>query len=232
MKTSNIILTCLAGSVTLIVTTAFLQLRFTGLKKAEYADKVSATIDLPPFSFLFIRESMKLSIVPSHSTGLVIENGKDQQKPVVDYHVQGDTLFIDRVKFGREDRTLSVTLQTPPGSLEWIKAEETTFKLQGYNANALSIHLDNSRLSLYSAGAVHIRNLQITGTKHSRVNAWANADRVHIDSLDLNLDASEAVFLNTIDYLSGSMVNHSKVFPGGAMNVNFTKDESSSWRRF
>lgn len=232
MKTSNIILTCLAGGITLIITAAFLQLRFTGLKKAEYADKISATIDLPTFKFLLIRESMNLSIVPSHSTSLVIENGKDQEKPLVDYHLRGDTLFIDRVKFAREDRTLSVTLHTPPGSLEWIKAEKTTFKLRGYDAKALNIHLDNSTLSLYSTDSVHIKNLQINGTNHSQVNAWANAASVHIDSLDLNLDASEAVFLTTIDHLSGSMVNHSKVFPGDAMNVNFTKDESSRWRGF
>lgn len=228
MKTSNIILTCLAGSVTLIVTTAFLQLRFTGLKKAEYADKISAKINLPTFKFLLIRESMNLSIVPSYSTSLLIENGKDQEKPLVNYHVQGDTLFIDQAKSVKEDRTLSITLQTAPGNLEWIKAVESAVKLQGYDTPTLTIDLDNSRLSLYSTDSVYIKNLQINGTNHS----WVNAYSIYVDSLDLNIDASEVLFHSTVDHLSGSMVNHSKVFAGDAMNINFTKDESSRWRGF
>lgn len=130
MKTSNIIITSLVGSITLIILASFLQLRLTGAKKSQYAEQVYSAVDLAAFKYLLIRESLNVSIIPSHNTArLVIRNARGQEKPIVDYRQKGETLFIDRVKFGRNDRTLTVTIHVPDGELQWIKASGAMFAI-------------------------------------------------------------------------------------------------------
>ncbi|MEX2232486.1 MAG: hypothetical protein WD824_10015 [Cyclobacteriaceae bacterium] len=222
MKTSNIILLTMIGSITIVIISGALQLRFTGLKKSEYAE-ASTIHDLKEFRYLVIRQSLNLAIATSETTNLVIRHAKDQNRPVVRYREAGDTLFIDEIKFGQGSRTLSVTLKTPLKNLKWITARDAAFSLQDFPSDFLHIDLNNSRLYISGENQVKMGTLEIKAVNQSHVDG----NNVQVDTLEVDLDHSELRMPDNIYKLKGSIKNHATIHAPQVTEIEFRKDSLS-----
>lgn len=224
MKTSNILLLVLIGSVTCAIVAGAMQMRFTGAKRSAYVED-SAAIDLNDFRYLVIRKSLNLEIIPSEKTQLVIRHGKYESKPVIQYHQKGDTLFLDEIQFGHESRTLSVTIETPLANLKWINADNSHFSMKDFPARSLRIELAHSRFYFYGENTIRIGSLAITGIDGSVINTHM----VEIDTVELYLDRSEARMPDRIGKLRGSMTNNAVVFAPEVRDIELRKDSLSRW---
>lgn len=223
MKTSNIILSSVIGSITLVIVCGFMQLRLTGETSSRYTEQVYADIKLSEFRYLVIKDAVNLTIRPADEVKLLIQNASGQDKPDVAYHESGDTLFIDRIKFGPEDRTLFVTIKTPVKTLEWIGAENAAFSITDFPIRYLNVDLAHSRMTIHAENPVNMGTLKITGENDSHIHAY----QVMIDTIDLHLDQSEAMIQSKINKLKGAMMNNSSLNARDVDEFAFRKDSTS-----
>jgi hypothetical protein len=220
------ILSTLIGSITLVIVTGAMQLRFTGDLKSPFAEKVYSESDLNGFKYLVIRKAINLSISASEQTRITIYNAEGQGKPNVRYHQDGDTLFIDEIALNPGDRTLSVVVKAPPRNIISIRSENSAFELSDFPTQMLLIDLDESRLSLNGRNDLRVGTLKISGINNSELNI----NEVQLDTLDLTLDHSEGNIQGAIMKLRGSMVNHASLTARDVNDIEFKKDSSSTLR--
>jgi hypothetical protein len=226
MKTSNIILSTLIGSITLLIVTGAMQLRITGALKSPGAEQVYADTDLAPFKYLVIRKALNLSISPSDKAKITIYNAAGQGNPNVRYHQEGDTLFIDEIAFNTGDRTLFVVVTTPPQNVVSIRGKNSTFALKDFPAEMLRVELDESKLSVGGQNGLRVGTLKISGINNSEVYI----SEVRLDTLDLSLDHSEGNISGAITKLKGSMINHASLTARDVNDIEFKKDSTSILR--
>ncbi|MEX1238622.1 MAG: hypothetical protein WEB30_02865 [Cyclobacteriaceae bacterium] len=223
MKTSNIILATLLGSITFIIIAGAVQVRVTGSKLTAHTEQVLEAIDLRDFKYLVIQKSINLTIAPSEKSQLEIRSATGEKRPRVNYRQVGDTLFIDGIEFGPEGRSLVVILKAPLNNLELIKAEEANFALQDFPGATLDVDLNRTSFNLRSTDASTIGRLRISGVNHSSI--WSS--NLNVDTLTLYLDESSANIPGTIQQLKGSMANNATLSVGDIAQIDFRKDSSS-----
>jgi hypothetical protein len=223
MKTSNIILTTLIGSITFVIVTAFLQVRLTGEKKGKFTEQVYLDEDLPVFKYLVIKNAMNLQVMSAPQSKIIVTQGKGESNPRIKYHQQGDTLFIDEIGFGQDSWSLFVRLQTPSENLQLIHAYNSGFSISDFTSNSLRVMLDNSRLDIGDNDDSTIRSLDINGINNSSVDAHQGK----LDTVLLNLDHSEARFSASIKKLKAAMANHSSLSSENVGDLEVKKDDSS-----
>ena len=223
MKTSNIILTILVGSITFVIVTAFLQVRLTGEKAGKFTEHVYLDKDLPAFKYLVLKDAMNLQVMSAPQPKITVTQGKGENDPRIKFHQQGDTLFIDEIGFGQDSRSLSVRLQTPSENLQLILASNSGFSISDFNSSSLQVKLDNSRLDIGDHENSKIMSLKITGINNSSVNAHQGK----LDTVLLNLDHSEARLSSSIKKLKAVMANHSSISSENVGDLEVKKDDSS-----
>lgn len=222
MKTSNIILLTLIGSITFFLIAGMLQLRFTG-KKRVYAEVLLSSETLPEFSHLVIRRSVNLSIVPATHTRIVVKGGKTSATPDVKYHQRGDTLFIERIRMADNDWTLAVTIETPAENIRHISATDTRFALMNFAADSLLVDLKNSRLSIHGDRLMKVDYLKLSGSDDS--NFYTS--KIEIGRVDVYLERSQARMPGPIQTLRRSLHGNSTLFAPKVLDLGLTKDSSS-----
>jgi hypothetical protein len=224
MKTSNIILSIIAGSATFFILAGAIHLRVTGLSKERGTASASVTTPLEPFRYLVVREAVNLTVTASQQNQFFVISGKNDPPPIIEFIQRGDTLIISRIAHGDEGRILEVTLESTAGSIQYINAKNSMFGLRNYPLDKLVVDLEKTHFSLYGDHSSDIRY------KSFRVNAsyqsTVNADRVVLDTADLQLDHSEAYFDN-VNRLRARLQNKSKLNSGNASDVQYQKDETS-----
>lgn len=224
MKTSNIILSIIAGSATFFILAGAIHLRVTGLSHERGTAAQSVTKPLEPFQYLVIRESVNLTVTASQRNQFFVIAGKNDPSPVIEFVQRGDTLIISRVAHGDGGNMLEVTLEATPGSIQYINAKNSIFGLMNYPLDKLVVDLENTQLSMYGDQQLDIRykNLRVNASYQSVINA----NRVTLDTADLQLDHSEA-YLDNVNKLRARLQNKSKMNSGNASDVAYQKDDSS-----
>lgn len=223
MKTSNIILSTLIGTITLVIISGALQLRLTGEKKLDYVDKVYSETSLSDFKYIIIKESTNLNIISSNESKLQVYFPPGEKKPQVLFHQQGDTLFIDHIRMGANDRSLFVNVKTPVENVLWIQAKNAAFSVSDFPAKALTIDLNNSRLSIHANSTLKMGTLNINAMENSQIDSHD----VSIDTLTIHLDQSQARLPVSIHKLRGTMSHSSSLFANDVSDIEFKKDSSS-----
>ncbi len=226
MKTSNMILITLIGTITLVIISGALQLRLTGERKLDYVDKVYSETSLSEFKYIIIKESVNLNIISSNESKLQVYFPPGEKKPQILFHQQGDSLFIDHIKMGADDRSLFVTVETPVGNVLGIKAQNAAFSVSDFPAKALTIDLKNSRLSIHANSALKMGTLNINAVENSQIDSR----NVHIDTLTIHLNQSQARLPVLIHKLRGTMSHNSSLFANDVSDMEFKKDSSSHFQ--
>ena len=226
MKTSNIILLSLVGSITVVIITIALQLRFTGTKKSDRIDVISSEIKLAPFKYLVVHTSSNFSIEASEEVGMVIRNGAGNPTPGVEYRQDGDTLFINRMQPNEGQRSFSFAVKTPVSNLVGIFAEDASFSLMDFDSESLVVDLRKSRMNMQSAKAVNAGNLTLRATEDSHVYT----SNVRFDTVEFYLDDAEARLSDRINQLRGSIKNGASVFAPQAFDIQLKRDSTSRFQ--
>lgn len=221
MKTSNIILSALIGSISLFIIVGAIDVRLSELKTSH--EQAFDEIPLSPFRHLVIRRSVNLTIRPSEESKIMVHRGQAEIMYEGIYWLEGDTLFIDGSRPEPDAQILSILIQIPPGNLKSIMAENAAFSMSEFPTPQLTVSLANSRLRIYGASSGRIGSLHIKGTNDSDVTALDSS----IDTLQLHLDKSNARIQSYVGVLSGAMTDHSSLYAREVSDFQFKKDSTS-----
>ena len=224
MKISNIILLSLFGSISMIIIAGALQLRFTGTEKAHFWEETSEVLDLQPFRHLVIKKAWNINIQSSEELKLIISGAKDQEKPRIYFHQNGDTLFIDSIGLRPEHRTFGLTINTPTEDLQEVHALGSYFSIADFHGDSLKITLDKSNLNLRSVKNERIGSLDLIGVNQSSIGTH----KVQFDAVKLSLDNSSARF-GHITELKGTISNKATVHTQRVNLIELKMDSTSRW---
>lgn len=221
MKTSNIILASLLGSITVTTMAMMIDIGFGG-GSPEYTQYDQKDIQLPPLRHLKVHNAPRsVSVEVSASGAIRLFTIKGNQMPSITYHMNGDTLVIDQ--FDNHDLVGAYfTLQVPGNELHDIYALNTEVVLNDYPFERMSLHLDDATVQVYPKIRENLIVLSVDGSNGSHVNIGS-----HVDTLSLKLNRSSIRIDDTIQVLQGTITNSSSVAVREVSNFDFTKDESS-----
>ncbi|HEY4656044.1 MAG TPA: hypothetical protein VIH22_16115 [Cyclobacteriaceae bacterium] len=221
MKTSNILLASLFGSITITTMAMMADIGFGGGSR-EYTEYEQENIELPPFRHLQVHHNGRsVAVEASSSPSIRLFSMKGDQMPSIAYHMQGDTLVIERF----EDHDLVgayFTIQAPLNELQGVTARNTEVVLNDYPFERMALYLDNSRVQIYPKTRNHLSMLLVEGSNHAHVNISSQ-----VDTLALTLNQSSVVIDDAVTLLSGSIENSSSVGVREVGIFDFSKDASS-----
>lgn len=221
MKTSNILLTTLFGSITVTTLAMIIDIGYGG-GSPEHTEYDQEDISLPAFKHLEVRDNDRSVIVKAASSGSIkLSTMKGDQMPSIIYHMQGDTLVIDHFE-NHEQASAYFTVQVPYNDLQGISVTNTEVVLNDYPFERMSLFLDNGKVQIYPEERNTLTRLSVHGINHSHVNVSTT-----VDTLSLNLDQSSAVVDDAINVLRGSIENSSSLGVRKVDVFEFRKDESS-----
>ena len=221
MKTSNIILTSLLGSITVTTMAMMIDIGFGG-GSPEYTEYDQQDISLPAFNHLQVHDNSRSVIVEAASSrSIKLFTMKGHQIPSITYHMEGDTLVIDQFENHKQVGAY-FTLQVPHNDLQGITARNTEIILNDYPFETMSLSLDNAKVQIYPQIRKNYIMLSVDGSNGSHVNIASS-----VDTLSLKLDRSSIVVDEPIKILRGTITNSSSVGVREVSNFDFTKDESS-----
>lgn len=228
MKTSNIIFSSIIGSITLIILSGAIEWRFFGDKNPNRfeisPDNIEAfkqNIDLPEFQYLVINDmplSTNIILGGKNEIELILKNKSEAS--VLDYHIKGDTLFIEGVN-ENGSVLLSVNLFMTHGQLNGINSNQSGVNINQYNNDSLTLVLNHTTIDIHQPCV--IGSLSIFGTDQSTVNVYS----AQVDTLKLDLNNSTVRMQTIINKLQGQMSNHSELDLRDVSDLDFKKDNSS-----
>jgi len=223
MKASNIILFSMIGSITLLIITGAMQIRF-----GDHADKAgseesnlqSQTIELSDFSYVVVNNfDLTLTLAPGSKSEFEIGYEEGFEKPVFHYNMKGDTLVIDSLEWSDKHAMYHFKLVMPE-TVASIKARNAFLSIQDCDNDRLQLNLQNARVNLDENNRFH--SLDISGNNRSSVNSYLHT----LDSLTLDLDNSQMNVNGIVGKLKGSMQNHSELSIKEVNEFAFKKDGS------
>lgn len=228
MKTSNIILISLFGSITVFILAAFTELRINGIREENKQSQPSmekqfSAVALSPVKYIVIGETTNLTITRGEQTELAVRIGIEDNDPIVQHQVHGDTLFIDKIAFGTNGVTLMAELKLDPDNLKWISATQSSFSISNMSINGLIVDIDHTRLALHSNQNIRFGSIKINGTNSSDFSA----SNIEFDSVHLNLDHSSAWIDASAHQVDATLKNESTLSASQADNITSSKDKSS-----
>ena len=225
MKTSNIILSIVFGSLTLLIVTGMIQVRFSKFttgNESTFSDMESKTTELPAFKYLVINGQHDISIETSSDNQMIQKYEKGKSLPKIDYTVNGDTLFINAdIQVDMDKNYLA--LHIPVDQIEIIKAKNSDLRISNFTGGKLVLKLDKSSVYLGNKNGNNIPSLTVYGINESVINS----STFEVDSLDIQLDNSNASIPIIVNNLSGSINNNSDLSIKEVGHFNFSKDGSS-----
>ncbi|MEO5978066.1 MAG: hypothetical protein ABIS36_00085 [Chryseolinea sp.] len=228
MKTSNIILTSLFGSITFFFLAGFTDLRINGTRSGDQQtgasiEKEFSSTRLSPVKYVVINEATNLIIKSGSQTELVVKIGTEDKDPILQHHLSGDTLFIDKIAFGDNGITLTAELKLNPENLNWIKASHSAFSISNMRIDGLMVDLYSSRLSVNSNQNIKSGRLKINAANSSDFNT----SNIEFDSVNVTLDHSAAFMDGAIHDVNAELRNESSLSVPQADNITSHKDKSS-----
>lgn len=225
MKTSNIILISLIGSISFVIVAGLLQLRLTGTTDGSSVYSERKIIDVPftDFKYLVISETTNLQIIEGSQPGLAVSVGKDDPDPTVKHHQVGDTLFIDKLEFGNEGRTLTGTLKVNPATLKSITVTDSHFSIHDVGVNNLEVNLNNSHFYVHATAMTKFGNISINAADESDFST----NNIELDTVNVQLENSNAYFGAMVNRLNGVLKNSSTLSAPDAGEMEIRKDRTS-----
>ncbi len=225
MKTSNIILTFIIGSISFLLVTGILQNRYfipANARSGGDYNLESHAIDLPAFRYLVIRNEDNVEIISPGKNQIIVRYAPGDSIPGVTYHVTGDTLYVGNSSDSLRNNAYS-QLSVPTMDRVVIKSFNSHFRFGNFCSSRISLILDKSMADLSDGHGQDLKELYVQGYNESQVNSGT----FHVDSLRLQLDDSKAFLPLNADNLGGTIKNNSELNIKDVGHFDFTKDESS-----
>jgi len=221
MKTSNILLTIFIGSITLYFLAAFTEIRISGKRNSLGLNLESRTILTDDFKYL-VSVAAKLDLSFGEEGAMIVRSEKGKESPTPSYHMQGDTLVIDRFD-PMQGGYASLHLTLSRRAFRGLNCSGCQLFLANGDADTVEFILPGSDITKNSADTSRFGTLKINASR----NAHINLNAIQIDHLDVTLDDCQVALFGPVNSLTGSMVNHAHMMVDEVMDFGFKRDHSS-----
>ena len=222
MKTSNIIVTVLFASITLILTTGMVEYRIKGVPRGSvvHKQKEIKRASVLEFHYAVVEDARSISLENADAFEVETPVLSDSAVQHLSYRVQNDTLYIKgSPQINYEDILI---IKAPAGQLKGIYARHAEIIVGNFSSDRFVVRANNAHVSINAHETMN--TLVIEGLNESIIDFFeGNA----IGTLDLNLDHSEIHHFGLITKLKGSIRNQSKAELKNISELTFVKDHNS-----
>ncbi len=225
MKTSKIIFVALLSSIALIILAVVVDIRLSGVKGNNFQNLNYKLIKktVPAFRVLSLNDRGNVELIQGDSTYLELQYRKDSVAPELNFHLNGDTLFINGQK-KKSDNDQIIWIHTT-GDLKKIVSRNSRLNFGNFNTPGLTIDLDDCILNIHQGenNKISFQNLEIDAKNHSNIYTGD----ISVDSLKVNLKKSDARFMIQLQKVSGNVTDSSSVSLSQVEDISLKKDKSS-----
>ena len=224
MKTSKIIFIALLSTIALMILSALIYVRMTGKRDGDFKGEFKTRIQLSQIKVLSIISNNNLELVQSDSAYFEITTMKDSIVPKLKYSIIGDTLKIadQMVKIGTGS-WVSIHINDQLNQIILKKSNLNLFNLQ---ISQLLVDLDQSTMYVFQQNDKNasFQYLNIM----ARNNSHFDANEIKIDTLHVEMHHSEVSSWSTINNLSGSIADSSRLSVRQPYEITLKRDPSSN----
>jgi hypothetical protein len=225
MKTSKIIFVALLSTIALIMLAVVADIRVSGVKGNSFQNSnyKMTKKTVPAFRVLSLNDRGNVELIQGDSTYLELQYRKDSVAPELNFHLNGDTLFINGQK-KKSDNDQIIWIHTT-GDLKKIVSRNSRLNFGNFNTPGLTIDLDDCILNIHQGenNKTSFQNLEINAKNHSNIYTGD----ISVDSLKVNLKKSDARFMIQLQKVSGNVTDSSSVSLSQVEDISLKKDKSS-----
>jgi hypothetical protein len=225
MRPSRIIFFALLSAVAIFMIIATVDIKLSIRKGKQLPNNyILAKKVLPVYKILDIRDCRSIELVQGDTAYIALSVMKDSLAPELKYQIKGDTLLLaDRMMSG--GRSYTIKIHTTE-LLQRIIVKNTTLNLNNFRETNISVLLDHSNLIGYQVNDKEktFTRLNISAKNQSSIN-FSN---ISIDSLIIDLQKSEALFMSNLKFVSGDVTDSSTVELRQIEQISLKKDPSSN----
>lgn len=220
MKLSNKILIGFFSFLFLYLTAVFAEIRFRGTPNIiDNSNSIAETADISGVRHLVLPDlDKRIYVEGSDHPRLEVRSLSGDQLKKLKYHISGDTLTLSELEL-EKDAPVKISIYVN--------------NLLGMTVNGASVTvngLDEKELSVYQIGGqVRMDNNTLKKLHIEAINeAYFYMSGAKLDTLSTQLDDSQATIELPLTLLKGSIKNRSYLRVGGAEEIQFKKDGTSS----
>lgn len=222
MKTSKIIFTSLLSVIAFFILISLVDIRIKSHKLFDI--KVNKQL-LPSFRVMYIDNS-NFSLMQGDSSYIETAYFKGSLVTPLNYTIKGDTLVLTQVSQSHTKDSYPSIKIFSTDSLKSIIVKNSDIDIKGLKSEKLSLNMDNSSIS-FNQDKITIssfRTLDILAKNHSNINSTS----FKIDTLEINLQKSEADLAIMAGKINGTLCDSSRVSIHLSGEVFLKADKSSS----
>lgn len=223
MKTSSKILTGLLSTIFIVIVAIFVDIRVFGKHKSEryFVETRKEKYQLEDFTHLYVDEFKSLKIVYSDKNYIEAVILYDSINVNINYSIHHDTLKIN----GNSLPSFSSFTLYTNSPIESISVMKSNLRISGFSQ-------DNIYMKIVDGGISNFGNSEkaISYFKHaeiSELNSKINFYNTRIDTLELDMENSNAQFNEDIGNVNASIKSNSKLHLKNAERLDLEKDKDS-----
>jgi hypothetical protein len=229
MKTSNIILSASIGSITFMVILGMVSSNLTSTPRKppilEPENHQTHSIELQNFNYLEITESEDffMEVSTGHDREIQIITRAGTEIPQVDYHISGDTLFIDNFHPSSNNSNWWVshlTIYIPEGELKGVKGKNAKLKFKNFEGTFPEIDTDKSQTIIENTSG---KGKLVCNVRNKSTLTINN----QMDSLYMHLNNSTLRINKRLALIQGEIMNNSTLNYKSACELVLKQDETS-----
>jgi hypothetical protein len=222
MKLSNKILIGFFGLIFIYMTAAFTEIRFKGdPNQIDEFNGIAETVGIAGVNYLILPDlEQSISIIGSNDPRIEVRSIKGDVLQYLKYEVAGDTLTIKQFDLEEKSR-VKLYIHVPKTRFAGVTMKDAGVSIGELDVTSLSINQydgwirigENNKMGKLNLKAVH--------------DAYFNINGGSLDSLFMQIDASQLSINSPVRVVEGTMSNDSYVTLQGTEEIRFKKDESS-----
>ena len=233
MKTSNIILSASIGSITFLYILGLVSYKLTStpLKPIlEPENRQTHSIELKDFKYLKVTDSEDffMEVTTGHDREIKIITRAGTDIPEVDYHISGDTLFIDNFHPNSNNSNWWVshlTIYVPEDELKGVKGKNAKLKFKNFLGAFPEIDADSSQTVIDKTSG---KGKLVCNLRNKSTLTINN----QIDTLSMHLNNSTVKTDKRLALIKGEIMNNSTLSFKGAEEIALKQDETSVVKGF
>jgi hypothetical protein len=220
MKTSNFLLTGFIASITLYLVAAFTEVRISGIRNSLGRQYSNHSVAVEKFQSLDATNiELHIRFDAASSLTVSIEEGQPVFSPEI--RLQGDTLVLrDRGSDAQQDR-YDVTL--PEEGIANLVCQQCRIFVEDGSKEILQLNLSKSVMIRHRSDTARVKTLRVNARDNSRIELSGFA----IDTLEVNIDQTQAYIMTSVHRLTGSIRNGAHLVLDDATRINFERDAGS-----
>lgn len=222
MKTSNKILIGLLSTILFVMMAIFLDIRVFGEHRTErYANAKTESLPIEDYHHVVIDNLNSISISPSETNHIEYRSFNDTTKLNISYVVENDTLKIK----GNASRSLASYSLFAKSTIESISVNKSNIRISAFQQDRIHFSVIDGEIN--SFGSNENEYSHFTKADIIELNSRINFHNIKVDTLELDMENSNAGFSREISKVSASIRSKSQLHLKNAEKLELVKDKTS-----